>query len=191
MKPLSAMGSNSGSVLLGKFYLPTIVSGATATTASALNNRFQVIRTGTGEIVANAARDIQLRNQFATIYTAGVRLPQPTTIFTPGDFLEPIVALAAGEHPSQGSLGSVQQVYPAQWSMAGGNLTLSAGADLWHTTQSGSTVIADSSAQLPMNWLYRRGLVDPSTGLFAVGGVDTSGPTSVVDPSASTAWWID
>ena len=191
VKPLSIMAANSGSVLLGKFYLPTIVNGATATTAAALNNRFQPIRTGTGEIVVNAARDIQLRNQFATIYTAGVRLPQPSTIFTPGDFVEPIVALTIGEHPSQGSLGAVQQIYPAQWSMAGGNLTLSAGADLWHTTQSGSTVIADSSAQLPMNWLYRRGLVDPSTGLFAVGGVDTSGPTSVVDPSASTAWWID
>ena len=191
VKTLASLGASSGSLLLGKFYSPTIVNGATATTASALNNRFQTIRTGTGDIDIATGRDVQLRNQFATIYTAGVRLPEPTRIFSAGDFVEPVVALTGGEHPGQGSLGAVQQAYTAQWAMAGGDVTISAGADIWHTTQAGTVVIADSSAQLPVNWLYRRGLIDPATGLFGIGGVDTSGPNSVVDPSASTAWWID
>ena len=191
VKPLASLGATSGSLLLGKFYLPTLVSGASATTAAATVNRYQVIRTGTGGIDIAAGRDVQLRNQFATIYTAGVRVPTPTTIYTADDFVVPTVAVTSNEHPNQGNLGAAQQVYSAQWAMAGGNVAVSAGADIWHSTLTGSTVIVDSSAQLPVNWLYRRGLVDPATGLFGIGGVDTGGPTTIVDAAASTAWWID
>jgi filamentous hemagglutinin len=192
-RSLSTVAAGSGSLLLGKFYLPTITSpaGTNATTAQAINNRFQVIRTGTGDIEIAAARDVQLRNQFASIYTAGVRLPDAgTTVYATGDFVEPVVALGASDSPSQGNLGVVQQPYPAQWSMAGGDVTISAGADIRRTTLAAGVVIDDSTAQLPVNWLYRRGLVD-ANGVFAVGGVDTNGGNDVIDPSASTAWWID
>ncbi|MEQ1851280.1 MAG: filamentous hemagglutinin family protein, partial [Chthoniobacteraceae bacterium] len=52
------------------------------------------------------------------------------------------------------------------------------------------SVIADSTGQLPMNWLYRRGQVDTATGLFGIGGVD-SGDPPITDPAASTTWWVD
>jgi len=42
---------------------------------------------------------------------------------------------------------------------------------------------ADSSRELPTNWLYRRGYVDPATGLFTA--------THPGGEVASTAWWVD
>jgi hypothetical protein len=66
------------------------------------------------------------------------------------------------------------------------NVTLVAGADIRRVTRIGANIVTDTSRQLPSNWLYRRGEIDPSTGLFAVNG--TAGP---IDASASTTWWID
>src|SRR5262249_36249172 len=43
-------------------------------------------------------------------------------------------------------------------------------------------LISDSSRELPNNWLYRRGYVDPVTGLFGV---------SRYGEIASTTWWVD
>ncbi len=189
--PIGVLPADSGSLFLGKFYDAALTSGSNATTASALNNRYQVIRTGTGDIQISAARDVQIRNQFASIYTAGVRLPDPTTIFEPGDFSVPVVERSGSQHPNQGNLGGVQQVYPAQWSMAGGQVTVSAQANIGRYTMFGGEIIPDSTRQLPNNWLYRRGYVDPGTGLFGVGGVDAPPFASVNDPAASTTWWID
>jgi hypothetical protein len=201
-----AVVPNAGSVLVGEFYIPvpntsssgqtaaTGVNGLTANTIRiSLTNtnagtRYEVVRTGTGDIDIAAGRDVQLRNQFATIYTAGVRVPTPTTVFAAGDFVVPVVD-QAGLQPSN-STGVPQQLYPAQWSLAGGNVSVSAGADIWRTTLRQGAVIADSTGQMPANWLYRRGFIDPATGLFGVGGVD-SGSSAVTDPSASTAWWVD
>ena len=201
-----AVVPNAGSVLVGEFYTPvpntsssgqtaaTGVNGLTANTIRiSLTNtnagtRYEVVRTGTGDIDIAAGRDVQLRNQFATIYTAGVRVPTPTTVFAAGDFVVPVVD-QAGLQPSNNT-GVPQQLYPAQWSLAGGNVSVSAGADIWRTTLRQGAVIADSTGQMPANWLYRRGFIDPATGLFGVGGVD-SGSSAVTDPSASTAWWVD
>ena len=206
-----AVVPNAGSVLVGEFYIPvpntsssgtsaaTGLSGLTANTirfsltGTNTGTRYEVVRTGTGDIAIAAGRDVQLRNQFATIYTAGVRLPTPTTVFAPSDFVAPIL----NPDPSQTTLaqpqnanGAIQQQYEAQWALAGGDVSLSAGGDIWRTTLRQGVVIADSTGQLPMNWLYRRGYVDPATGRFGVGGVDAGDPV-VTDPSASTAWWID
>lgn len=192
---------DSGSLQLGNFYATNLFSntaaaGQTATTAAAISpsgttTRYQVIRTGTGDIDISTAADVQLRNQFASIYTAGVRVPDPTQIFSPGDFSVPSVQPTS--HPNQTALGAVQQIYPAQWSMAGGNVSVHAVADIRRITQvtvSGVTsIVTDTSRQIPTNWLYRRGYVDQS-GAFGVGGVD-SGFSTINDPSASTAWWID
>jgi filamentous hemagglutinin len=193
---------DTGSLLLGDFYAPipntsTLNAigdnGLTANTIRISTDntnrgtRYEVIRTGTGDIDIAAGLDVQLRNQFATIYTAGVRLPTPTTIFAPNDFVTPTIP---ANHVSQGPLGAIQQLHVPQWSMAGGDVTISAGGDIRRVTLLDGVLVDDSSRQLPNNWLYRRGYVDPATGLFGTIRV-TGGITPVVDSAASTAWWID
>ena len=112
----------------------------------------------------------------------------------------PILPTIAVRHPSQdggasGNLGAVQQLYPAGWSMAGGNISLKAGQTIGRYTLVNGVLNVDSSRQMPTNWLYRRGYVDPATGLFANnGGVDSSNAltaTRVTDVATSTTWWID
>ena len=208
--PASSLATGKGSVLVGEFYpaVPnTATSGLTAATgtngvteniiqitAGAANRtRYEVIRTGTGSIEVAAGRDVQLRNQFATIYTAGVRIPDATRIYQSGDFFEPDVDRFGFTHPGQANLGTPQVPYAAQWALAGGSVIIGAQGDIGRFTLSGSTVVPDSSKQLPNNWLYRRGFVD-SNGLFGEGGVGNSGSDigqNVSDPSASTAWWVD
>lgn len=213
--PTESLFAGKGSLLVGEFY-PAIpnntdagtapaegTSGLTANTIriSTINNtdrgtRFEVIRTGAGDITINAGRDVQLRNQFATIYTAGVALPTPTAIFQPDDFVLPILNKSPNQTGNGTDLGAIQQNYAAVWSMGGGDLTISAQANISHTTTdnglSTGNMILDSSRQMPTNWLYRRGYVD-SSGLFASnGGVDGIFiNTRVTDPATSTAWWID
>jgi hypothetical protein len=211
--PAGSLAAGKGSVLVGEFYpaIPnTATSGASPaigvngttentiqiTTGAANRTRFEVVRTGTGDIEIAAGRDVQLRNQFATIYTAGIRIPTATQIFQAGDFTVPIVDKSLGTHPDQGSaLGAIQQIYPAQWALSGGSVTIAAQADIGRFTLLGTNVVPDSSKQLPNNWLYRRGYVNSSTGLFSEGGVgvpgSNSGTGNVSDASASTAWWID
>ena len=209
--PSGSLTAGKGSVLVGEFY-PAIPNSATTlpnaavgldgttentiqiTTGAANRTRFEVIRTGTGDIEIATGRDLQLRNQFATIYTAGVRIPDPTQIYQAGDFVLPIVERSTASHPSQGNLGVPQQNYPAQWAIAGGSVSIAAQGDIGRFTLLGTNVVPDSSKQLPSNWLYRRGYVNPATGLFGEGGVGNVGSNSagnVSDASASTAWWVD
>jgi filamentous hemagglutinin len=197
VRPLDQLVTSSGSILLGKNGGANLASaqGTSALTATAVNpnnglSLFQVIRTGTGDIDVAAGRDIVFLNQFSTIYTAGVPVLTPNSLFSADDFVTPIVQPPL-LHPSQGLLGVAQQVFLPQYTLAGGNVSLFAGADMLRQTATpAGDVIADSSRQLPMNWLYRRGYVDPVTGQFGVGGVG-SGLTDVTDPAASTTWWID
>jgi len=200
--------AGKGSVLVGEFYpaVPNTANtgpsagvgslGQTADTIRISNTttnrgtRFEVVRTGTGDIDLAAARDVQLRNPFATIYTSGVALPTPTRIFQDGDFSLPIV-VRPSNHPDQGNLGAVQQAYNPSYTMAGGTVSISAGRDIGRFTQSGGAVVPDASRQLPTNWLYRRGQVDASTGLFTTGGVGSGGLGTFTDSSASTTWWVD
>lgn len=197
VRPLDTLAAGKGSILVGKFYSPNLVLGPDASTASAIDNRFQVVRTGAGSIDLAAGRDVQLRNQFATIYTAGVRLPYSNfiigetefrlmSIFSPDDFAVPLVELSTS-HPFQGGLlGTFQQAYPAQYTLAGGDVSIFAQGDIGRFTMFNGQVRVDTSRQLPNNWLYRRGYVDPTTALFGEGGVGVLG-----DRSASTTWWVD
>jgi filamentous hemagglutinin family protein len=166
-----------------------------------LGTRFEVVRTGTGDILVNAANDVQLRNQFATIYTAGVALPDPTHVLNDGDFSVPKVTYSSDDHPEQSELGVSQQVYAPQWAMSGGDLKIHAGNDIRRVTQkydadrnpvlndAGQTILVnDSTHQITSNWLYRRGHLDSLTGKF---GSITVGDGVVQDNSASTAWWVD
>lgn len=200
--PISSLGVNKGSLRLGKNASSGGVSnpaGGFAVTLSAIlgittqasnpasisNNtaqtaqsRYQVLRTGSGDIEIATGRDVQLLNQFATIYTAGTLVADPTLA---GKFQLPQLGFTA-----QGSgLGNVvlNPPYPVQYSLGGGNVTVTAGVDIAHYLRTSLGVITDdSSRQLPMNWLYRRGYIDPETGEF---GASSKGEI------ASTTWWID
>ena len=214
---LDLLQPGKGSVIVGEFY-PAVpnntttglgagvgVIGQTAdsirisTTTVDRGNRFEVVRTGTGGIAISAGRDVQLRNQFSTIYTAGVALPDPATIFSTGDFVLPTLPTSLTRHPGQsvtGTLGAIQQLYPATWSMAGGNISLSAGANIGRYTLVNGILTADSTRQMPTNWLYRRGYVDTATGLFASNGgfgesTNINNASNINDAATSTTWWID
>ncbi|MFN0078774.1 MAG: filamentous hemagglutinin family protein [Prosthecobacter sp.] len=205
---LNSLSANSGSVLLGKDAVQArpvgTTSGAnaqtstairqssTATNATTQSNRFQVIRTGTGNIEIAAARDVQLLNQFATIYSAGAQVADPYKVVTSGDFVLPVVDVLAGDTPNQGTLlGAVQQLYPALYSMAGGNIMISAQASIKHSTRNSGVAVADSSRELPNNWLMRRGYIDPLTGEYGDVSVFQDPIVQVNALSSSTSWWVN
>ncbi|GAB4173661.1 MAG: hypothetical protein Fur0032_13300 [Terrimicrobiaceae bacterium] len=208
--PIEQLAADKGSVLVGEFY-PDVPNPSTSGSAAAIgqngqtadsiristNNtnrgtRYEVVRTGAGFIDVVAGRDVQLRNTFATIYTAGVGVADVTRIFQAGDFSLPQVVRSSLQHPSQGgTLGAIQQNYAPSYAMAGGDVRIQAGQNIGRYTMSNGVMVADSSRQIPTNWLYRRGQVDPATGLFAVGGVTSTGLGTVTDPSASVTWWVD
>ncbi|MCB1203696.1 MAG: filamentous hemagglutinin family protein, partial [Verrucomicrobiae bacterium] len=173
------LGKNAGSA--------TATGGSNAQTSSVIANRFQVIRTGSGDIDIHAGRTVQLLNPFASIYTAGTQVAEPNRIFAPNDFVTPVLTASI----SQGGLGAVQanQTYPAQYAMAGGDVTLTAGENIERKTENNTGLIDDSSRQLPNNWLYRRGYVGPNGeyGSVTVG----IGFITFNDPAASTTWWVD
>lgn len=182
----AAVVRGTGSVVLGKAGFTTdeqnntVPGGDSALTRTVVPQRWQVIRTGSGDIAVHAGSDIRFLNHFASIYTAGTPVADPTM---GGTFDVP----RPGQPPAgtQG-LGAAQLtvLYPAQYSMAGGSVTLDAGGSIERLTRnSGGQLVADSQLQLPGNWLYRRGTVDPLTGRFAVG--------RVANDILSTSWWID
>ncbi|MEZ5385157.1 MAG: filamentous hemagglutinin family protein [Prosthecobacter sp.] len=206
--PLASLAAGTGSLLLGKDAgqaLPSSpTSGANALLRRAINptggsninttsNRFQVIRTGTGDIEIAAGRDVQLLNQFATIYTAGVQVTNPTEVVSSGDFVLPNVTPTTSRTPNQGTaLGAVQQLYPAQYSLAGGNVSVFAQSDIIHLTKnSQGDLISDSSRELPNNWLMRRGYLDPDTGEYGSVTVRETLLRSITDAQASTTWWVN
>jgi hypothetical protein len=207
---VDSLASDKGSVLVGEFFSSAVPNTSSTGAAAGIgplgqtvdtirintanNNadrgtRFEVIRTGTGSIDVGAGRDIQLRNPFATIYTAGVGFPDRNSVFEADDFSLPVTA--PRKDPDQGTLGAAQQKYEAYYSIAGGDLRLSAGSDIGrYSIDSNKKVVVDASRQLPTHWLYRRGLIDGDTGLFA-SIVSTGLQPNFTDPSASTTWWVD
>lgn len=195
--PESGLASDKGSFFLGKNYgnAATYGSGANQTTLRSIAGRYQVIRTGSGDISISSAKDTLILNPFASIYTAGTVVSDPTSVVDANDFVVPILIDPTGRHPNQGALGAVQQNYLPQYSMAGGEVSIAAVGNIARMTRNsnsanGGDLIDDSSRQLPNNWLYRRGYVDPVTGEFGVAGVD-EGSINITDSSASTTWWVD
>jgi hypothetical protein len=181
VQALSILPPNSGSVLIGRNYGVISVSGGyNARTADAFVHGYQVIRTGSGDIDIAAGRNVALLNQFATIYTAGTQVTDATL---GGTFDTPIPNF----QNQNTALGIAQQnpAYPAQYNLAGGNVTIAAQGDIVHQTRIAGELVDDSSRELPINWLYRRGFVDPTDGRFGV--VTGDGSNDV----GSTTWWID
>ena len=183
VKPLASVAADSGSLLLGRntppIPLPSNPNSPNSTSNLRQNivpNYFQVIRTGTGDIDIATARDVQLLNPLATIYTAGTQTATFANFDLP-NLAEPVRNSRLG--PSQ------DPAYAAQFSLAGGSVTISSQRDITRLVADASrtALIADSSKELPNNWLYRRGAVDPVTGQF--------GATHAGGEIASTAWWVD
>ena len=169
---LSVPGTAGGSLELGNFVTQNNGNPITTdgTTASALAGYDQVIRTGTGDITIATSGDVLLQNQFATIYTAGVAVADPTL---GGTFVTPTIKIKISD----------SSFYPAQYSEAGGNVTIAAQGNIAHVTQNNNgSVVIDSEKELPNNWLDRRGYVNPATGQFGA---------SKFDAEASTSWWVD
>ena len=176
--------TTTGSLQLGKDGVGSATTGNTGTkalTKDSVSGHFQVIRTGSGDITISTGGSVQLLNQFATIYTAGTKVGDPTM---GGTFdVPPSVSINSS---TQGALGATQQTpsYPAQYSFAGGNVTITAAVDIKHQTISQGKLVDDSEKQLPDNWLYRRGYVG-TDGQFGRARNVTSGDF------ASTTWWVD
>jgi filamentous hemagglutinin family protein len=186
VRPLAGLSESAGTLQLGKNAgAATATGGANALTSSLIGNLFQVIRTGSGDIEIHTGRSVQLLNPFASVYTAGTRLADATTVATPGDFVVPITA----RNVQQGNLGAIQQNYTAQYSLGGGNVVISAGDNIERKTRNNLGLVDDSSRQLPNNWLYRRGYVD-GNGEFGRIRIGT-GISATLDPAASTTWWVD
>jgi len=183
-----AVKGSSGSLKLGKDYGNASIgtAGSNLLTSSIVATRYQVIRTGSGDITIHAAADVQLLNQFATIYTAGTQVATPGYVFTAGDFSAPVLDSPINNVSTV--LGKQQQLYAAQYAMAGGDVSIHAGNDIAHLTKNATGLTDDSSRQMPTSWLYRRGYVDG--GAFGSVGV-SSGSVLLTDPSASTTWWVD
>jgi hypothetical protein len=189
VRDLSSLDPEKGTLRLGQNAGAATASGGTnALTSSIIGNHFQVIRTGSGNIEIHTGRSLQLLNPFASIYTAGTQVANPSTINAASDFIVPITT-PPGLPPQQIGLGIAQQSYPVQYSMAGGNIVVSAGQNLERKTLNSSGLIDDSSRQLPNNWLYRRSSVN-SQGNFANIMIGSNN-RRFNDPAASTSWWVD
>jgi len=183
VKPIASLSASAGSLLLGRNTPPLPLPANPNSPNSLANLRqniipayYQVIRTGTGDIDIFAARDLQLLNPLAAIYTAGTQASAMANFDLP----------RLADTVRNSKLGPTQDpLYPAYYSLAGGNINISAQRDIIHLVldASFSSLTADSSKELPNNWLYRRGYVDPATGQFAA--------THTGGEIASTTWWVD
>ncbi len=144
--------------------------GPDATTNNVVQGFYQVIRTGAGAIYISTGGNIELLNEFATIYTAGSQASALANFDLPRLFSD-----SRQLHP----------LYPAQYSSGGGDVTLQAQGDIEHlTTIVDGFPVEDSSRELPINWLYRRGYVNSS-------GVFGNTPFRISNEVASTSWWVD
>ncbi|MBK8477523.1 MAG: filamentous hemagglutinin family protein [Opitutaceae bacterium] len=178
-----------GSIVIGSGSpaLPTSGTNDSRYSISGKNDmipaRYQTIRTGTGDITLAAAYDVRLLNNVATIYTAG---QQASAL---AGFDVPKLGYSSLPSMKPVKFGFSQYPSPVQYSMAGGNVSVQAGHDIGHFAETKvgveTKLVADSSKQMPGNWLYRRGLVDPETGQFVVREDSAAGE------AMSTTWWID
>jgi len=206
--PLVSSVGSAGSVILGIPGQPQTATqpGQNASTPQVLNqlnNQYQVIRTGTGEISLSASGDIRLLSPLSSVYTAGTRIADPKIITDGTGNKVGAFDLPSPDLGGQFQVGLVtsQQpsgAYEAQYSSGGGNVTLKASGNILRENavldgdgnytygSDGSLLtVADSSPEMPANWLYRRASVDPKTGLFQRMGGNTGSDI------ASTTWWVD
>jgi len=172
VQPLVSLAANTGSILFGTnaTALPT-ATGSSLVRLNIVPNFFQVIRTGTGNINLVAGRDVQLLDPLAAIYTAGVQAAAMANFAVPNL-----------NYQNGSPLGSPQApIYAAQYTLAGGNVTIDAQHDITDLLLQAGVLVANSTRELPSNWLYRQGYV--VNGQFAASTTQGS--------IQSTSWWVD
>jgi filamentous hemagglutinin len=162
-------GVANGSVLVGygATSLPAekISADTNTGTSEVAAEYFQTIRTGAGSIQIDAASNVDLLNNLATIYSAGTAAPLPA------DFVPPFLGYDGDIGPA-----SPNPTYPAQYTEYGGSVSVVAQGEIEHQLEISGQFVADSSLELPDNWLDRQGAIDPATGQFDV------------EP---TSWWTN
>jgi filamentous hemagglutinin family protein len=182
------LASGAGSLELGiNDATPYSTSGVIATTANVLKGYYQVIRTGAGSIDISTGANVELLNQFASIYTAGTQVLDP---MMGGAFSIPYLDESNNSKVGLGA-GTVVSApgYAPQYSVAGGSVALAAQGSIEHLTLQNGSLVMDSQDELPTDWLYRRGDVS-STGVFD-NNPNIPSTSGVGDPSESTTWWVD
>ena len=117
---------------------------------------FETIRTGTGSIGLYAGLNVEFVDNLFSVYTAGTQTNPLANFGYPG---------------GNSSL--------AEFSTGGGDVDVVAQGSIEHLNAEGQ---ADSSKELPLNWIVRQGAVDPTSGIF----MTTSGGLI----GDSTAWWV-
>jgi filamentous hemagglutinin family protein len=186
VQSLSDLGG-IGSLLLGKKSTGQSGTGGSSAAnqiSTILGNAYQVIRTGSGDIDISSGNDVQLRNQFATIYTAGTLITDPTM---GGTFDVPILT---ANTVTNSQIGTVGQVYQPQYTLGGGNISIFAQNDITHKTLNNfGGLVDDSEREMPINWLGRRGYVNPKTGQF--GTPLGSALIHSTGDATSTTWWVN
>jgi hypothetical protein len=185
-------------------------SGGKSQTEQAIEGFYQVIRTGTGDIRITTGGDLRLMNQFASVYTAGVKSPDQSL----GGLLDlPSVAawdlLYSSDDINQRGLSDFlgyaqsQAAYQAQFTHAGGSIIMDVGRNIARLQSRydrnhqidemlpayewDATLTADSSRALPTSWLMRRGSTE-SDGRWSVSDFTSSGGGKEI---LSTSWWIN
>jgi len=187
VRPLTSLAVDSGSFILGHDSSNSAFAGTNPLLSAALAKGFyQVVRTGSGNIEIAAGRDVQIHNELSSIYTAGTLIANPTVLPDGGSFDVPNPSLGISNKDFIGPDGRGGVIYPAQYTVGGGNILITAQNDIAHFRRAlvqGQAVLAsDSSRELPINWLYRRSNV-------AADGTYLQSPISGgVD---STTWWVD
>jgi filamentous hemagglutinin len=169
-------------------------SGATSSTAL-LSQFYQTIRTGTGNITIATGNNVQFLDSLATIYTAGMQVANPTQVFSTSynDFALPNLLFGASGFANN---ASNRTPYGAQYSMNGGNVTISALGDIVNEVSTStdpdninaSNTSAESSRELPTSWLDRRGYTQ--NGVFATENTFSPATTGAGEIE-STSWWVD
>ncbi|HWB06513.1 MAG TPA: filamentous hemagglutinin family protein [Verrucomicrobiales bacterium] len=182
VQSLDALQQDKGSLILGSNApgsAPLPVSGTSNTVRDGIiNPRYQTIRTGTGDITITAGRDVQIFNPLGTIYTAGTKAADMDNFDIPN---------VSYTQTGASNLGAPQATaatfHTPQYSLNGGDVTIQAQNNIARYKPSQEGLVADSTRQMPTNWLYRRSYVDPATGQFA--------STRPNLDTGSTSWWID
>jgi filamentous hemagglutinin len=147
-------GSTSGNLELGYGSANVDSTALNNSGASGPNNSvslltqfYQTIRTGTGDITISTGNNVQFLDPLATIYTAGTSVANPTMVLssTYSDFALPNLVTSS---PGFANNYSNSSPYQAQYSMEGGNVSISALGDIineFSTSSSPDDITADNS----------------------------------------------
>jgi len=202
VRPLTTLQSTgTGSLILGKTVgagttaagtaaggVLTVTGGSNALTSSAANAYGQMIRTGSGSISISAGNNVLLMNNLASIYTAGTQVADPTAL-TDGVLQLPILFNTNHLLSSASTtfFGTAQEPFRTttyqgnpQYSLGGGNIIVDAQGTIEHVNVIAGALVADSSKEMPTNWLERRDIVTDGQFIASPNG-----------DLGSTTWWVD